>query len=143
VAFESDATTLVGGNNNDSEDIFVHDRKTKKTKSVSLSSNGDLGDDDSEAPSISASGRFVAFESDANNFVGSDNGNQDIFVHDRKTKKTKRVSVRSNGAQANEGSFAPSISADGRFVAFESMATNLVGADDNVSLDIFMRGPLR
>src|SRR5436190_5848928 len=99
-----------------------------KTKRVSVSSAGAQGNDDSFEPAISADGRFVAFSSDATNLVGGDtNGTSDIFVRDRRTHKTRRVSVSSAGAQGNDGSFSPSISADGRFVAFASDATNLVG----------------
>jgi Tol biopolymer transport system component len=80
-----------------------------------------------DSPAISADGRFVAFESNASNLVVGDiNGVTDIFVHDRSTGLTTRESVSSAGAQANSHSYAPSISADGRFVAFTSTATNLI-----------------
>ena len=139
VSFESDATNVVGGDDNASSDVFVHDRKTKKTRRVSVRSNGDEADGDSRNPSISADGRFVSFESFATNLVpGDDIGKNDVFVHDRKTGKTRRVSVRSNGVQGDFGSFKPSISANGRFVSFESVATNLVADDDNGSSDVFV-----
>jgi len=139
VAFWSGATDLIGTDANGKFDVFVHDRKTKKTKRVSVRSNGAEGNDHSSQPSISANGRFVAFRSRASNFVkGDNNGKDDIFVHDRKTKKTKRVSVRSNGAEANGSSDVPSISGNGRYVAFESGASNLVKGDGNAALDIFV-----
>ena len=72
-----------------------------------------------------------------------DNGVSDIFVNDRRTKKTKRVSVRSNGTEADDDSYGSSVSANGRFVTFFSGATNLVGGDDNDTSDVFVRGPLR
>ena len=140
VAFDSNASTLVGGDGNNRTDVFVHDRQTKKTKRVSVKSNGAEGTDSSFTPSISGNGRFVAFASEAPNLVGGDNnGSVDVFVRDRQTGKTKRVSVKSNGAEAHGGdSFAPSISADGRFVAFQSDATNLVSGDNNGHTDIFV-----
>ena len=145
VAFESKATNLAGTDANGTQtDIFVHDRKTKKTKLASKSSGGTQGDQASGDPSISANGRWVAFESQAENLVGGDtNSKIDIFVHDRKNKKTRRVSVPSGGGQAQDSSGFPSISGDGRFVAFESNAPNLVGTDANGTTDIFLRGPLR
>src|SRR5438105_2267721 len=108
------------------------------TKRVSVDSLGAQGIGDSEGPSISAHGRFVAFYSSAANLVGSDtNGARDVFVRDRKTGKTARVSVDSHGAQGNGDSEGPSISADGRFVAFYSDAANLVAGDTNAAGDGF------
>ena len=90
-------------------------------------------------PAISADGRFVAFRSDATNLVpGDTNGATDVFVRDRQTGTTRRVSVGPGGAQGNGGSFMPAISADGRFVAFESSATNLVPGDTNDMEDMFV-----
>jgi len=140
IAFSSGASDLVGNDTNSTTDIFVHDRVTKKTRRVSRRTNGAQGNGPSHSPSISASGRYVAFVSSASNLVGNDtNGHVDIFVHDRKTKKTRLVSKRTNGAQANDHSSAPSISANGRVVAFRSDASNLVGADSNGKADIFVR----
>jgi Tol biopolymer transport system component len=145
VAFESRATNLVAKDTNARTDIFVHDRTKKNTRRVSVRSNGNQATGGSSGyPSISADGRYVAFASYATNLVSSDsNGAADIFRHDRKTKKTKRVSIRSNGAQATGGgSSDPSISDDGRYVAFVSYATNLVANDTNGVEDVFRRGPL-
>lgn len=139
VAFVSGAVNLVPGDDNSRADIFVHDRKTGKTKRVSLRSNGDEGDGDSGEPSISANGRFVAFRSSAADLVGNDeNARGDIFVHDRKTKKTKRVSVRSNGDEGDGESYGPRISGEGHFVTFFSEATDLVPGDDNDNSDVFL-----
>jgi Tol biopolymer transport system component len=89
--------------------------------------------------SISADGRFVAFRSTASNLVPhDDNKFADIFVRDRLTRRTVRVSVDSFGNQANDDSFAPAISADGRFVTFQSLASNLVVGDTNQSWDVFV-----
>ncbi|MGH2537869.1 MAG: TolB family protein, partial [Candidatus Promineifilaceae bacterium] len=139
VAFYSDAWNLVGGDTNGTWDVFVHDRDTGQTSRVSVASDGAQGDNHSGAPSISADGRYVAFNSVASNLVGGDtNGAYDIFVHDRDTGQTSRVSIASDGAQGNESSGVPAISADGRYVAFYSEASNLVGGDTNGYLDVFV-----
>src|SRR5205823_4846703 len=91
--------------------------------------------------SISADGRFVAFSSSATNFAPGDTGGQvDLFVHDRQTRTTERVSVDSAGNQGNDLSIGPpALSADGRFVAFASLATNLVPGDSNGWMNVFVR----
>jgi hypothetical protein len=143
VAFESQASNLVGNDTNSDNDIFVRDRKNHTTKRVSVNSAGTAANDDSQEASISADGRYVSFGSDATNLVGNDtNAQPDVFVRDRKSHTTRRVSVSSAGTEANGLSGNPSVSADGRFVAFHSAATNLVGNDTNAKYDIFIRGPL-
>ena len=140
VAFSSYASNLVPGDTNGQPDVFVRDRKLHKTILVSVSSAGVQGDGGSFGPSISANGRYVAFWSDATNLVSSDtNGQPDVFVRDRKLHKTYRVSVSSAGAQGDNVSFEPSISANGRYVAFQSYATDLVSGDTNNDADIFVR----
>jgi tricorn protease-like protein len=106
---------------------------------VSIATAGTQANDESYSPAISSSGRFVAFRSDATNLVANDtNNNSDIFVRDRASGVTRRVSVDSDGDQANGDSILPAISADGRFVAFSSEASNLVGGDTNNLADIFV-----
>ena len=140
VAFDSNATNLIGLDTNATSDIFVRDRKTGQTKRVSVRSNGTQGNGPSQIPDISGSGRFVTFMSSASNLVpGDTNGTTDIFVRDRKKDKTIRVSTRSNGDQANGPSLYPKISADGRFVVFESSASNLAPGDGNGTTDIFVK----
>jgi hypothetical protein len=140
VAYDSSASNLIGLDTNGASDIFVRDRKTGNTRRVSIRSNGTQGNGGSQIPDISNSGRYVTFISSASNLVAGDtNGTSDIFVHDRKTDKTTRVSTRSNGDQANGVSSYPRISGDGRFVAFESAASNLVAADNNGLTDIFVK----
>ncbi len=139
VAFESYASNLVTGDTNGVGDVFVHNMQTGTTVRVSVDSSGVQGDGQSSYPSLSANGRFVAFESDATNLVAGDtNGSTDIFVHDLLTGTTQRATVDSTGVQANSASHLASISADGRFVAFESYSNNLAGLDNNSALDIFV-----
>jgi hypothetical protein len=140
VAFGSDADNLVAGDTNGVQDVFVHDLQTGATARVSVDSAGVQGNQDSLLPSISSGGRFVAFESSASNLVpGDSNGFSDVFVRDRWINTTARASVGSSGSQGNLGSSDGSISADGRFVAFQSDASNLVSGDNNGCTDIFVR----
>jgi Tol biopolymer transport system component len=143
VAFQSTATNLVAGDTNGFSDIFVHDRKTGKTRRVSVSSAGVQGNNSSNTATISADGRYVAFRSLATNLVAGDtNGSDDVFVRDRSAGRTRRVSVGFDGAQANGDSLSAKIAGSGRFVAFSSLATNLIGDDFNALQDVFLRGPL-
>jgi Tol biopolymer transport system component len=143
VAFASTADDLVAGDTNRSIDVFVRDRGTGRTERVSIGADGEqarrslLG---SDQPTISGDGRFVAFSSAAANLVpGDTNGDVDVFVRDRVAGKTARVSLATGGAQARRGSALPTISADGRVVAFVSAAANLVRGDTNRALDVFAR----
>jgi Tol biopolymer transport system component len=139
IAFESEASNLVNSDTNGWQDIFVHDRQTGQTSRVSVASNGTQGNKGAAWPSISAEGRYVAFWSDSSNLVSGDtNGISDVFVHDRQTGQTSRVSVASNGTQGNDSSSYPSLSVDGRYVAFNSFATNLVIGDTNGKSDLFV-----
>src|SRR5437016_8015596 len=139
IAFVSFATNLVAGDTNGATDVFVHDRQTGTTERVSVASGGTQSNAASLGSALSADGRFVAFQSDATNLVAGDtNGATDVFVRDRQTGMTERVSVASDGTQANNVSSYPALSADGRFVAFESDATNLVAGDTNGATDVFV-----
>ncbi len=140
VAFWSLATNLVSGDTNTVDDIFVHDMVTGATERISVSSSGTQGNGPSyPVTPLSADGRYVAFASAASNLVANDTNNQiDIFVRDRQTGTTERVSVDSSGLQANGYSGNPSINADGRYVMFQSTATNLIGGDTNVVQDVFV-----
>ena len=144
LAYESHATDLVPSDGNAVEDIFLYDRVTKKTRIVTKNAAGDEGDDSSEDSEISSDGRFIVFESRAENLVTSDdNALEDCFLYNRKTKKMRRISLRNNGQQTNSGdSDDPAVSTDARFVVFESEAADLVGLDTNTYADIFVRGPL-
>jgi Tol biopolymer transport system component len=140
IAFWSSATNLVPGDTNGAADIFVRDRVLGTTERVNVASDGSQSTGASFHQAISGDGRYVAFESYSSNLVpGDTNGQRDVFVHDRQTGTTERVSVASDGTQSDgEGPYPPSISADGRFVAFTSRATNLVPGDTNDTSDIFV-----
>ena len=139
VAFQSIAQNLVAGDSNVAADVFVRDRQSGTTERVSLASGGTEGNSDSTAPAISADGRFVAFLSLATNLVADDtNRVSDVFVHDRLTGVTQRVSVATNGAQGNQDSLRVAISGDGNYVAFESLASNLVASDGDFKQDVFV-----
>ena len=140
VAFESRASNLVGGDTNSRTDVFAVDLAAASTTRVSVSSAGVQGNDRSGDASISSTGRFIAFDSDATNLVTADtNGATDVFLYDRQYLVTERISLDSAGNQANGASSNPSVSADGRFVAFESTASNLVAGDSNGNTDVFVR----
>jgi len=140
VAFASQASNLVAGDTNGSEDVFVHDRLTGATVRVSIASGGAQGNDSSSEPAISADGRWVAFYSRASNLAPGDaNDIHDLFAHDRQTGATLLVSQSLGGGVGNGGSYAPALSADGRHVAFDSLASDLVAGDTNGGYDVFVR----
>ncbi|MFN0007472.1 MAG: TolB family protein [Planctomycetota bacterium] len=140
VAFDSAAGNLAPGDSNLTLDVFVRDRQLASTVRVSVDSGGTQGAGSSSDPSISGDGRFVAFASDASNLVGGDtNLTLDVFVHYLLLSTTERVSVDSGGTQGASSSEDPSISADGRYVAFASLADNIVSDDTNLTMDVFVR----
>jgi Tol biopolymer transport system component len=142
VAFTSLASNLVSGDTNGTYgyDVFVRDRMAQVTRRVSVGPGGQQANRASYSPAISADGRFVTFLSAASNLVAGDtNGDTDVFVRDRVAQLTRRVSVGPGGHQANEDSFDSAISAHGRFVAFGSLAGNLVAGDTNHTYDVFVR----
>jgi Tol biopolymer transport system component len=140
VSFTSSATTLVPGTPAFTTQVYVHDRQTGSTTRVSVNADGQAGNDISLQSSISADGRFIAFSSFATNLDPNDQtASEDVFVHDRQTGQTTLVSLSSSGEQGNSWSFRPSISDDGRYVAFVSDASNLVPDDTNGRRDVFVR----
>jgi hypothetical protein len=145
LVFESSATNLIAGTTAAGvSHIYVRDRTLGTTTLVSQSSAGTAGNGASLQASISGDGRYVAFESDANNLVDGDtNALRDIFLRDLTTGTTTRVSVGPGGVQsignaAGGASRAPSITTDGRYIAFGSEATNLVVGDTNNVSDVFV-----
>lgn len=140
VAFESLATNLVSGDVNGQRDVFLRDLQTAATTLVSVATGGTQGNGGSSLPGLTADGRFVTFSSLATNLVAGDtNGREDVFLHDRQTNITTRVSVASDGTQGNQQSYLASISATGNAVAFLSFASNLVTGDTNGFQDVFVR----
>ncbi len=144
VAFSSTSTSLVANDTNAQSDIFVHDLLAGTTTRISTDSSGtQASGGESASPSISADGRYIAFKSAATNLVeGDTNTKTDVFVRDMIKGTTTRVNTDSNGIQANIGSAHVSLSADGRYVAFSSGATNLVADDTNAKSDIFVHDML-
>ena len=119
--------------------MFVHDRETGKTRRVSRGSGGRQSNGASFRPALSEDGRWVAFVSEATNLVPGDTFNvTDVFVYDRRTRTTRRVSVGPGGVQATGFSGSPAISTNGRWIGFGSEAANLVPNDNNAS-DVFVR----
>lgn len=188
VAFDSEAVALVPGDDNSATDVFVRDRRAKRTTRVSVSSSGAEGDKGSFTPAISGNGRWVAFVSAATNLVpGDTNGDPDVFLHDRRSGRTVRLSLATDGRETTGGSgvtisrngrhvvysvgtplrsvgddsdlagmfvydtgtqkrkrlprvegIDPTISADGRYVAFSSQVRDLVPQDTNRVFDCFV-----
>lgn len=170
VAFDA-ATPLTADDTNGKQDVYVHDQLTGQTTRISVDSAGTQADGHTDnfslggvqdggletaGPQISSDGRYVAFESSATNLVAGDTNTctvpnvtdfsgagqcPDVFLHDMQTGATTRVSVDSNGGQADGPSGDPAIDADGSAVAFVSAATNLVTGDTNNAQDIFVHTP--
>ena len=140
VLFGSTSDNLAPGPADGHEDAYVRDRWKGTTRRVSVNTRGHQANESVGYMSISNSGRFVVFETNANNLVKHDtNGQDDVFVRDRRSKTTKRVSVSSSEKQVMNWSGYAHISPSGRFVAFESPAAHLVPGDDNGIVDIFVR----
>jgi len=139
IAFTSYANDLVPDDNNGMSDIFLRDTVLNTTERISISNTGEEGNYDSFGSSISADGRYVTFTSYANDLVPSDNnGFSDVFIRDRLLGITKRLSVSNTGEEGNADSYDSPISADGRYIAITSDASNLVSNDNNGYCDIFV-----
>jgi Tol biopolymer transport system component len=140
VAFESAASNLLPGDANGSTDIFVKDLRTGAVTLASAGAGGTAGNGGSSVPSLSAAGRFVAFESAASNLVpGDGNGQNDIFVKDLHTGGVTLASADAQGTPGNAASYDTALSANGRFAAFSSDASNLVPGDANGTTDVFVK----
>jgi len=154
VAFASLASNLVAGDDNDCpssaptcSDIFVRDVESGTTERVSVASDGSQANERSLDPDISADGRYVVFASQASDLAEGDRvctplgvpDCEDVFRHDRTTGETVLVSANTLGIPGNASSINPAVSADGRYVAFSSLASDLVANDTNGDNDIFVR----
>lgn len=144
IAFLSAASDLVAADSNGAIDVFLRDLSANTMRLVSSAADGTQGNAGAlNRPALSADGRFVTFDSLASNLVADDsNGRDDVFLKDMQTGAISRVSTSADGTQQNggvQGSMRPVISADGRYVAFASSATNLVAGDTNNAVDVFRR----
>ena len=140
VAFDSLATNLVAGDTNGAADVFVKNRRTGETTRVSVRSDGREVRADSQRPAVAAAAPVVAFDSSSPNYVQRDNNSVlDVFVHDQRSGQTVLASITPDGRAGNGASFSPSISANGRYVAFVSDASDLVAGDRNNTRDVFVR----
>lgn len=141
VVFYSEATNLVVHDTNNASDVFLHDRLTNQTELISVSSSGVQADDDTYyRPFVSLNGQFVVFHSSGAGLVPDDiNGSSDVFLRDRWNGITERISTASNGTEGDLDSYSSYITPDGRFIVYESEATNLVPGDTNGVRDIFLR----
>jgi Tol biopolymer transport system component len=128
VAFASSASNLVGAgaDTNGAGDVFLRDRAAGSTERISVPAPGGSAAGASGAPDLSDDGRFVVFESAAALVPEDTNGVSDVYLRDRAEQSTERMSVASGGEQADDGSFGASLSGDGNFVVFASLAGNLV-----------------
>lgn len=139
IAFSSEADNLVEGDTNGNADIFLYDTEAKTTTLVSRASDGTQGNSYSRRPSISADGRFIAYQSWASNLVpGDTNGRQDVFVYDTVDKTVEVVSRATDGTWGNSQAYSPAISADGNVVAFVSNATNIVPEGSSGMSDVLV-----
>jgi Tol biopolymer transport system component len=131
---------MVAGDTNNRMDVFVRDRQTGKTTLISRSTGGTIGNALSDAPCISPDGRYVAFESYASNFAAGDSNSKiDIYLRDRQNGTTTLISKTPGGVAGGGYSEKPALSADGRYMFFESDAPDLVVGDTNAKNDIFVR----
>lgn len=140
IAFYSSASNLVPGDTNGSFDIFVRDLSSGAVELISVSSGGDQGNGHSVTPTISRSGRYVAFVSGASNLVtGDTNGARDVFVRDRSTGTTTRASLTSTGGQSPSHTDDAVISDDGRYVAFTTLGAFVPGDIEGSWADVYVR----
>ena len=139
VTFSSDAKNLTPVKPQARRNEFVHFMDSGKTLQVNVGPKGVAGNGDCHKPSVSSDGKLIAFASRGSNLVKGGSKGSQIFVRSLKTRKNTIVSLSSSGKAGNGLSSHPVISGDGRFVAFESKATNLVKGDTNGALDVFLR----
>ncbi|MES2693623.1 MAG: Ig-like domain-containing protein [Verrucomicrobiota bacterium] len=140
-AFASEASNLVAGDTNGARDIFIFDSQNSLVRRLNLSQQGAQANAGSNNPSLAGNGRYVAFSSDATNLiVGDVNGFADIFIVDTLTGAISLQSVSGTGAQANGSNFRPSVSHTGRYLVFESSATNLAAGGTSTGVThIYLR----
>ena len=139
VVFSSSASNLDPTDSNGHADVFVYDRSLQTFERISIASDGSEADGDSVAGSISENGRFIAFASGATNLVQNDTNNTaDVFLYDREENSIQRISVSSEGVEANGPSLRPLLSGNGQFVIFDSQASDLLAVDNDAIQDVFV-----
>lgn len=139
VVFESAADNLVPVDTNNINDIFLRDRVNQTITRINVAQDGTQADGSVHLNGMSDNGQYIVFSSTASNLVSGDtNDHNDIFVYDRIAQTTRQISVASDGTQANSDSFSGSISGDGRYVSYQSSASNLVPNDTNNQSDVFI-----
>jgi Tol biopolymer transport system component len=143
VAFASNAASLVEGDTNDAWDVFVHDCLTGRTSRVSVASDGSQAEGDSLSPAISGDGNSVVFASSAANLLepGAAKG-EHVYIHDRGTHRTTRVSTIYDGAEGNASYSAPAVSADGAQVAYVAVLQDAVPRDDRAYRQVYLHDRL-
>lgn len=140
IAYSSAASNLVAGDTNRFADVFLYDRDKRTTSRVSVSRTGLQGNGGSAFPAISPDGGWIAFHSGSTNLIAHDtNRVVDVYLHGRKDGSTRRVSVGKDGLEANGASINAAVSSGGRYVAFQSGASNLIAKDTNKVNDVFVR----
>lgn len=147
VLFESDSSNVVPGDAGDDRDLFVRNVPQGKTRRATIGNGGVEPNSDSGilGGDISADGRWVTFSCFATNLISEDNnGETDVFVRDMGTQRTRRVGLTIDGGEPDNDSSDPFISGDGRYVVFNTNATNYLREDDNgTEFDVLRVGPLR
>lgn len=140
VVFDSTATNLTASEQGMLSDIFLKDAQTGVITLVSVDSSEAYANEQSWRPDISGDGRYVVFYSFASNLVAGDsNSVPDVFLRDTVSGNTTLISVSHDGGFADAGSMMPTISGDGRYVAFQSNASNIVYGDNGLAVDVFVR----
>lgn len=140
VVFSSSASNVIEQDGNDASDVFVKDLETGQVELISVALDGQVGNRRSMLPRMSADGRYVVFVSDATNLVEKDsNGARDVFIRDRISGVTERVTLSSANKQLARNSTAPDVSDDGRFVVFETLSDEVVDQDRNGFRDLYLR----
>lgn len=141
VAFESSATNLVTGDSNEKKDIFLYDDESAETPITKVTFDTAAGptDGDSTSPSVSSDGNYVVFASDATDLVSGDtNGLKDVFLYSKTGQSISKISQTVAGIAANAESSSPSISGDGRYIVFQSKATNLSDSINTGASNIYL-----
>lgn len=143
VVFQSNAANLHPDDDGSASDIFIRDVANTTTEIISVHSSGAQAGAGCDHPVVSEDGRFVAFDSPSSNLVNGDSNGvtRDVFLRDRATKTTTRVSVASFGGELNGPSTFPAISLNAKYIVFTSQATNAADDDLNGAGDLYMRGP--